>query len=258
MRKPLFMECARFRALFDPEYLGLSLLPDDESGVEGRTFREDLTRIGARDEEWDVLEELREVREDALRELADSPLAAGGPRELVRALGVSDDRDYRESYRAVAIAFAIDYHDVRTLAGLRFRAESAIRRAVRNRGAVAGAGPLHRALRLLLPSRRLKLAFREFLIRLGHGDLDPRERRWVFRAVQADLGGLRHLVQTAAGLEPGSEPEDASREILMGVAQHPESWSEQLVTLRTVQALTVLDVRNYRRQVWALGDYGNE
>jgi hypothetical protein len=258
MRKPLFMECARFRALFDPEYLGLSYLPDAESGVEGRTYREDLERIGARDEEWDAFAALREGRDEALRELAALIEAEGGPDGYLRSLLGREPEGWRESHRAAAVAFAIDYRGARTLMGLRASASATLRRVVEDRGAGPGAGILRRLLWILIPSRRLKHAFREFLLRFGYDDLPPRERRWVWRAVRADRDGLMRLVQMGASLEPGTEPEEAGREILAEVARHPESWSEQLVTLRTVQALSLLDVRNYRRQVWALGDYGNE
>ena len=32
--------------------------------------------------------------------------------------------------------------------------------------------------------------------------------------------------------------------------------TEQLITLRAAQTLTLLDVRNYRQQVWQVGEYG--
>ena len=50
MRGPVAESILFKRAAFDPEYLGLRLLAEEESGVEGRTFREDLARIDARDE----------------------------------------------------------------------------------------------------------------------------------------------------------------------------------------------------------------
>jgi hypothetical protein len=258
MRKPLFMECARFRALFDPEYLGLSLHSDVESGVEGRTHRQDLEKIGAQDEEWDAFDALRENRDEALRELSESVAEAGGPEAYLRDLVGREPGCVPEGYRAVAVAYAIDYKGARTLSGFRARAESAVRKAVDARGTGPGAGLLWRALRLFIPYRRLKEAFREFMARFGPDDLSPKEQGWVWRAVRADLFGLKRLVKIATALEPGTEPKQASRDVLAEAARHPESWSEQLVTLRTVQALSLLDVRNYRRQVWALGEYGNE
>ena len=84
---------ARFRARFDPQYLGLSLFPERESGLEGRTYREDMERIGARDWEWDIFNEMREERAEALLEFAAIVNAAGGPRtfakDLVRGSGVT-------------------------------------------------------------------------------------------------------------------------------------------------------------------------
>ena len=39
---------------------------------------------------------------------------------------------------------------------------------------------------------------------------------------------------------------------------HPDRVSEQLLTLRMIQTLTVLDVLHYREQVFTLGQYGDE
>lgn len=258
MRKPLFMECARFRATFDPEYLGIDFFPEERSGLEGRGYREDLQDIGARDEEWDPFDALRAERATAFRELGAAVEAAGGPEAYLAELRAEGRAaPWREAWRAVAIAYAIDYRDARTLAGLRARARELVEEAIAKRGRVGGVGLLRRFFRLFLPARSLRHAFREFLVRFAPRDLSRAERRHVFRAVRSDHRGFVRVVQLAAALEPATSPEAASREILRGVARHPDSWSEQLVTLRTVQSLSVLDVRNYRRQVRDLGGYEN-
>jgi hypothetical protein len=158
----------------------------------------------------------------------------------------------------VAIAWAIDYRDARTLASLRETSAGIIAEVVARRGRVAGTGVARRLLRALVPARGLHRRYREFLARSGSTDLRRRERRMVWRAVRAGYRELDRLVELAAALEPGTTPAAASRAILRDVARHPESWSEQLVTLRTVQSLSVLDVRNYRRQVEDLGGYRDE
>jgi hypothetical protein len=40
--------------------------------------------------------------------------------------------------------------------------------------------------------------------------------------------------------------------------RHPAQLTEQLTTLRTIQATTLLDVRNYRAHVHRLGQYEPE
>jgi len=258
MRKPLYMECARFRALFDPEYLGLDLLPGEDSGLEGRTYREDLERIGAWDEEWDAFNEIREDRDRGLAELEIIAEHAGGPDCLVRELGAPEDRNWREAWRALSIAVAVDFRGGRSLFGLRDESAGIIRDVIEKKGRIPGAGVWWRIAWLFLPSAALQNSFREFQARYGFEGLTPREQRWVFRAIRADYRGLRRLMMLGTTLSANVTPEDAAREIFHDVVVHPENWSEQLVTLRAVQSLSVLDVRNYRRQVWALGGYGNE
>jgi hypothetical protein len=135
--------------------------------------------------------------------------------------------------------------------------EEIVAEAIAKRGRVPRTGPLRRLLRLCLPSRGLAMAWREYRGRFDVGDLSGKRARWVWRALRANHRDFARLVRLGVGLEPGVEPEAASREILRTAAVFPESWSEQLVTLRTVQSLSVLDIRNYRRQVWSLGGYAD-
>jgi hypothetical protein len=258
MRRPLFMECARFRARFDPEYLGLSLFPERESGLEGRTYREDMERIGARDWEWDVFNEMREERAAALSEFATIVAAGGGARTFSKDLSRGTGLSWREAYRSAAIAFAIDYQTVATLATLRKRSQALVREIIDAKGRVPGTEFLPRLMRRFIPWRGQKMAFEEFLLRFEYDHLSSKEKRWLWRGVRANYGGLRRLVRIGASLEPGTTPEQASRDTLKRAALHPETWSEQLVTLRIVQSLSVLDIRNYRRQVWILGGYGDD
>ncbi|MEN8148289.1 MAG: hypothetical protein ABFS86_00615 [Planctomycetota bacterium] len=257
MRRPLFMECARFRSRFDPEYLGLSLFPERESGLEGRTFREDLERIGARDWEWDEFVEIREERAASLLRFRALVEENGGPQEFAKGIASSGAANWREAYRAAAIAFAIDYQDVSTLSRLRARSTELIEEVIAAKGRVPGTELLPRFLRNFLPRKSLKMAWAEFRLRYGWDRLEGRELRWVWQAIRADHGGLRRLVRIGASLEPGTSPEQAAREAMKRAALHPDTWSEQLVTLRIVQSLSVLDIRNYRRQVYLLGGYGN-
>ena len=41
------------------------------------------------------------------------------------------------------------------------------------------------------------------------------------------------------------------------VVGHPERISEQLVTMRTVQTLSLIDMLNYREHIYRLGDYAS-
>ena len=53
---------------------------------------------------------------------------------------------------------------------------------------------------------------------------------------------------------PGIEaPETDLR--LIEVVRRTDLWSDQIVTLRTIQTLTMLDVHHYCQMVWRLGRY---
>ena len=63
-------------------------------------------------------------------------------------------------------------------------------------------------------------------------------------------------VRAAYALPGGAAAAKAlAEESLAASLRHPARVTEQLVTLRSVQTLTLVDVRNYRRHVWSLGDY---
>ena len=52
--------------------------------------------------------------------------------------------------------------------------------------------------------------------------------------------------------------ENALVEALKRAARDYKLWTRKLMTVRTVQTLTVLDVRNYRDLVWEVGGYTKE
>lgn len=44
-------------------------------------------------------------------------------------------------------------------------------------------------------------------------------------------------------------------EILKQVIFNPTSWTEELISVRTIQTLSIMDVQNYRRHVAHIGEY---
>ncbi len=86
-----------------------------------------------------------------------------------------------------------------------------------------------------------------------------RVKRALWRALQADVDGAREALAAvrAAHALPGgaAAAKTLAEESLAAALRHPARVTEQLVTLRAVQTLTLVDVRNYRRHVWSLGDY---
>jgi hypothetical protein len=90
--------------------------------------------------------------------------------------------------------------------------------------------------------------------------LDRRIRRATWKVLRADVDGVRScLVRIVeAGSTPPAELRAAGEQRLADALRHPTRVTEQLATLRTVQTLGLVDVRNYRRQVWSLGQYAED
>lgn len=93
-----------------------------------------------------------------------------------------------------------------------------------------------------------------------HGEqTTKRVKRALWRALHADVDGAREALAAvrAAHEHPGGAAgaKALAEESLAAALRHPARVTEQLVTLRSVQTLTLVDVRNYRRHVWSLGDY---
>ena len=93
----------------------------------------------------------------------------------------------------------------------------------------------------------------------SHKRTVKRVKRALWRALQADVDGAREcLAAVRAGHElPGGAKaaRTLAEESLAASLRHPARVTEQLVTLRSVQTMTLVDVRNYRRHNWSLGGY---
>jgi hypothetical protein len=80
------------------------------------------------------------------------------------------------------------------------------------------------------------------------------------RAALADLlfqrSRLRRLAVQVAGKDAPEDPIEDARQVLAGVARDPATWTQQLVVLRTIQTLSVLDLVSYCELVAQLGEYG--
>ncbi|MHC4181509.1 MAG: hypothetical protein ACYSWU_28770, partial [Planctomycetota bacterium] len=213
MRKPVFLECLRMRAGFDPEYLGVSL-PGSGAYLRRATatpIEEDLALIGAVLASWDC----------------------GG--------------QSGESLRAMAIAFCIDYAQARTRLEASRRLASAFEEACANPSS-PGWSPAALWRRWKYAARVDRLlrqpAFEAYA---GHREmcLGMLCRRGPL------LKDLRRLTHDDVPADPIAD----ARRVLLAVARDPATWSRQLVILRAVQTLSVLDLRTYCDLVAELGEY---
>ena len=246
MRKPLFMECLRMRADFDPEYLGI-VPPGPTHGVREAAVVQiegDLALIGA---EPMVRREFRDLANRRRRQMID----------FRRWLGTLGIEGYSaEAMRAMAIAYSIDYEGVRSrleaVGRVKDVFDTAIGSAADKRGwGCFGTGCLRRL-------RHRKALARLFGISL-FSQYDRSQRKACLRTVASGDKSLLIDIQAITGKAGTAEdPVEDARRVILGVGRDPWTWSRQLVVLRAVQTLSVLDLSTYCELVAELGEYENQ
>jgi hypothetical protein len=266
MRKPHYMAAMHTRARFDPEYLGLAIPGTQVSCPREHDAWADLARINALEEERRVIDELHAERRRSYRrfvaELDQRGFHGAGLVERLRTLGASPEHPY-ESIRAMLIAYLIDYRQAASL----LHGEAEIVRIFEEALRLGSTGAAddepeqarHRrrlGTRLAVGLRRdRREAFRRWWDRSALAARPRDEREICLEAYAANQEGVRDLLllQLAAG--GGDQARTRGWEILAEAARRPATWTEQIITLRTVQTLTVLDLQCYRRLVRELGRY---
>ncbi|NQU25778.1 MAG: hypothetical protein HQ567_31195, partial [Candidatus Nealsonbacteria bacterium] len=256
MRKPVFMECLRMRARFDPEYLGAWKSADQGTGQPDHPavapIEEDLATIGA---DPGQVHEFRQLTAERRRQMTDfRRLLATMDREVCRP--EVGEPFSAESLRAMAIAYTIDYRDVRSHVEATERLRRALDEIATNGTTSSDAAPgLIRTPRAWWCRLRHAGKARRLFSQPALADFDAAARRASTREIYGRRGELLAALRTLAGKHGPDDPVDAARTTLLSVARDPATWSRQLVTLRAVQTLSVLDLRTYCDLVADLGEY---
>ncbi|MHC4398397.1 MAG: ion transporter, partial [Planctomycetota bacterium] len=246
MRKPLYLECLQTRADFDPEYLGI--VPPGVSSVARESavvqIEEDLARIAA---EPAVRLRFREMANRRRRQILEF-------RRWLDRFGA--DGFSSESLRAMAIAYTIDYRGARTRLEAARLLEEAFRQAIDERSQPRSVRTMPRpSLRSLWCGMRTRRKLSRLFGQSMFADFDRRQRAVCRRCLRRRRGpllaALKQLTRRRAGTDPAA---DARRE-LAGVGRDPATWSRQLVVLRAVQTLSVLDLETYCKLVYEVGEY---
>ena len=243
IRGPIVAACTRLRMQTDPEYLGVPLPGCEKSTLDGADAWVDCEFL---EPGIEVLENVEEQRERAeadmqrLEELIEGGLLVRAAREA----SLPDDAfSTPQHLRAAAVAYQSDYRDVRT----HLSADAIVRDVCRL--AVAERMPPV----VWRPAVRLRLAFRRYWREHGFGG--RREQRAAWRAVARNRRGAADAL-----MRRGASPQVASEEgtrILAAILLHPGRMTEQLLTLRAIHTLSILDVLNYREHVFRLGRYAD-
>ncbi len=238
MRKPVFLECLRMRAEFDPEYLGVSL-PGSAAfagRATGSPIEEDLALIGA---DPGVRREFRSLAAECRRHVLQF-------RRLLANWDCSGQSG--QSLRAMAIAYAIDYAQVRTRLEAGRRLKKSFDEACSKPSGVGWSlGTLWRRWK---NSARVDRLLKQPAFAAYAGQRDTCLALLCRRGPL--LADLRRLTAGNVAAHPVYE----ARQVLLAVGRDPATWSRQLVVLRAVQTLSVLDLRTYCDLVAELGEYG--
>src|SRR5262249_45903737 len=83
---------------------------------------------------------------------------------------------------------------------------------------------------------------------------DPAQRRRIVRYLRRHRRAVRGWVKVVLGQgadDPWATVKDRMRDVLL----HTDLWSDQILVLRAVQTLTMLDVQHNCALVWNLGGY---
>ena len=233
------------RADFDPEYLGI-IPPGPNRGVR----EADVVQI---EEDLSLIEAEPSLR----REFRD--LANLRRRQMIDFLKWAEDLGIEgysgEAMRAMAIAYSIDFSGVRRCLEAVGRVREAFDTAIANpsagkRWTSLGIGCLRRLRR----RRELNRLFRQPAFSKYGGP----EVKGCLRSVAArDKSLLADIRAIASKSRKSEDPVEYARQVILGIGRDPHTWSRQLVVLRAVQTLSVLDLSTYCDLVAELGEYDN-
>jgi hypothetical protein len=233
MRSPVAEAAVRLRALFDAEYLGVQLPGMESSGLQDSDARSDLRFLRTSPE---FGREIDAHRRRAARDVVQlSRLIDGG---LFERIGIQPTSEH---VRAAAWAYVGDLRMVRRLLSAQEILSETYARAARR-----DVMP-----RLFWPRLGLYVKFRSWWRFHGNGGGEACRAAW--RATVHNHEGVADALEVWSRLGDGARAE--GERMLAEVLRHPERITDQIVTLRSIQTLSLIDILNYREHVYRLGAY---
>jgi hypothetical protein len=260
MRRPILMECLDLRASFDPAYLGCALPVLGEPPASMASIEHDLDFIDARPHERRGFESMRGRVQAHLDRLGEWLEQNGYDEARIRSCqeGVSRDQDddpIVHQMTALAIAWTIDYRGLRTCLTLGDDLEKIFRDAIRYEGSThPDENAPHAAVlaaRLPFRHRGRRRAVDQCAQELGMV-LSDAERRWVGVYVKQDIRRLTARLERVCEHGSIEAAQEWAAQLLENILTHPTLWRRQLLTLRTLQSISVLDLRDDRDAVTEL------
>lgn len=246
------------RARFDVEYIGLSipgcpLAPGD-------LLDTDLSFIGASRRERLAADRLRRTRREQVRWMVQWLDELAAPRTLEEWLGMHFPHLVERSAevrRAVVAAAVIDHDRLFSLGASIEGIRRLLRRAAQRDADIdhfPSDMPPHVGARPLFPYSRSATLERWVIerpsIRDDVGTDRARASRTLKRFRPSIQGWLRTLASASA-----DDPCAVFRTRLIEVIARSDLWSDQMIALRAIQSLALLDVYHYGEMVWKLGGF---
>jgi hypothetical protein len=263
MRKPVFMGSLWLRARFDVEYLGLPL-PTAPPGIAAHSLMEsDLDFIAAYRQDRIIAEQIRRGHQRRLVWIGRWLHQFGWtfdelPKYLVREIPYLSNRG-GEALRALVTAAVLDHDDISSLA---FSIEGLKR--VLAHGADAGLDgktlppglpdPVINLRKLWRPVPRLRRPVADLFSLPCFPAYTPTERSRILAYLRRHRRAVRGWVNVVLG-QGGADPWATVKSRMREVLLRTDLWSDQVLVLRAVQTLTMLDVQHNSELVWSLGGY---
>ena len=263
MRKPVFMGTLWLRARFDVEYLGLPL-PTAPAGIASQSLLEtDLDVIGATRRDRIIVEQIRQGHQRRLEAVSRWLDRFGWtfeelPHRLAQDIPFLADRG-GEALRAIVAACTLDHDDIATLGlaieGLNRMMAHAAESSHDPAALPAGLPePVTNTRLLWYPVHRCRRPSGE-LFDLPCFDqynlLQQRRILHYLRRHRSVAGGWIKVVLGQGGADPWATVKSRLRKVMV----RTDLWSDQMIVLRAVQTLTMLDLQHNCELVWNLGGY---
>jgi len=241
IRGPVAERCARLRAMLDPAWLGTPL-PGEEGtrlvGVDAETDLEFLQVGPALERE---IEDERRLSRDNMRRL-DAAIADGLLSRMAEQLGLAPSTfQTRNHLRVAGVSVHGDLYGIRSHLFARSIIDDVFRQTTLT----------PRLRETLSPRVKLRTTFRKYWKAHCAGQSISKRAAW--SAVLSNENGVADAL--VAWSQHGESVTQHGEQLLGRLLLHPGRVTEQLLTLRAVQTLTVLDVLHYREQVLELGQY---
>ena len=263
MRKPVFMGSLWLRARFDVEYLGLPL-PTAPPGIAAESLMEtDLDYIGATRQDRIIAEQVRRQHQQRLEWVLRWLDRFGWtfdelPAYLAREIPFLANRG-GEALRALVAACILDHNDIATLAlsigGLkRVMAHAADSSQDPNKIPGGLPDPVVNLRRLWHPVHRCKRPVTDLFELPCFPAYNAAQRRAILRYLRRHRRVVRGWIKVVLGQgdrDPWATVKARMRDVLL----RTDLWSDQILVLRAVQSLTMLDLQHNCELVWNLGGY---